>query len=98
MKFVKAIVFHQRNWPKANKFIYKCNYISIKFPRENKKTSFFSLNKFNLLSVYEQDYANGNPDLFKWCSNLLKNKYNVFLERNKCINFVNKYKMFISIK
>ena len=29
---------------------------------------------------------------------VLKNKYNVFLERNKCINFVNKYKMFISIK
>lgn len=77
MKFVKAIVFHKRNWPKANKFLYKCNYISIKFPQENKKISFFSLNKFNLLSVYEQDYANGNPDLFKWCSNLLKNKYNL---------------------
>ena len=77
MKFVKAIVFHKRNWPKANKFLYKCNYISIKFPQENKKISFFSLNKFNLLSVYEQDYANGNADLFKWCSNLLKNKYNL---------------------
>ena len=77
MKFVKAIVFHKRNWPKANKFLYKCNYISIKFPQETTKIRFFSLNKFNFLSVYEQDYANGNPDLFKWCSNLLKNKYNV---------------------
>ena len=28
----------------------------------------------------------------------LKNKQNVFLERNKCISFANKNKMFITIK
>jgi len=85
MKFVKAIVFHKRNWPKANKFLYKCNYISINFPIKNKKTNFFSLNRFNILSVYEQDYANGNNDLFMWCSDLLKNRYNEKIDKLELI-------------
>ena len=29
---------------------------------------------------------------------VLKSKYNVFLEKNKCINFTNKNKMFITVK
>ena len=29
---------------------------------------------------------------------VLKNKQNIFLERKKCINFVNKNKMFIMVK
>ena len=29
---------------------------------------------------------------------VLKSKQNVFLERNKCINFANKNKMFITVK
>ena len=29
---------------------------------------------------------------------VLKSKKNIFLERKKCINFANKYKMFITIK
>ena len=29
---------------------------------------------------------------------VLKNKQNVFLEKNKCISFANKYKMFITVK
>ena len=85
MKFIKAIVFHKRNWPKANEFLYKCNYISINFPIKNKKTNFFSLNKFNILSVYEQDYANGNNDLFMWCSDLLKNRYNTKIDKLELI-------------
>jgi hypothetical protein len=28
----------------------------------------------------------------------LKSKQNVFLERNKCINFANKNKMFLTVK
>jgi hypothetical protein len=51
MKFIKAKVFHKRNWPKANKFLYKCNYISIKLPLKIKKQNFLVLNKFNILSV-----------------------------------------------
>tara|TARA_B100001250_G_scaffold401502_1_gene413470 strand:+ start:22 stop:762 length:741 start_codon:yes stop_codon:yes gene_type:complete len=76
MKFIKALVFHRRNWPKANKFLYSCNYISIKFPLENKKTTFFSANRFNILSIYERDYANGNKNLLSWCKNITKEKYN----------------------
>jgi len=76
MKFIKALVFHKRNWPKANKFLYSCNYISIKFPLENKKATFFSANRFNLLSIYERDYANGNQDLLSWCKKITKEKYN----------------------
>ena len=29
---------------------------------------------------------------------VLKNKKNIFLEKNKCVNFANKNKMFISVK
>ena len=84
MKLINAIVFHKRNWPKTNKFLYKCNYISIKFPLNDKKTS-FSLNKFNILSVYEKDYANGNNNLLQWCSNLIKNKYNKNIDKLELI-------------
>jgi len=79
MKFIKALVFHKRNWPKANKFLYSCNYISIKFPLENKKATFFSANRFNLLSIYERDYANGNQDLLSWCKKLLKKNIIIIL-------------------
>tara|TARA_Y100000768_G_scaffold90385_1_gene65098 strand:- start:7646 stop:8386 length:741 start_codon:yes stop_codon:yes gene_type:complete len=75
MKFIKANVFHRRNLPKVNKFLYKCNYVSIKLPAEDINTKFFSLNKLNILSVNEKDYANGSPDLFKWCSELIEKKY-----------------------
>ena len=75
MKFIKANVFHRRNWPKANKFLYKCNYVSIKLPAKDINTKFFSLNKLNILSVNEKDYANGSPDLFKWCAELIEKRY-----------------------
>ena len=29
---------------------------------------------------------------------VLKSKQNIFLEKKKCINFANKYKMFITVK
>jgi len=76
MKFIKAIVFHKRKWPKANAFLYKCNYVSIKFPLDNKKIKFFGINKFNILSVIEKEYANGKLDLFRWCYELIEEKYN----------------------
>ncbi|MDC3386067.1 DUF1365 domain-containing protein [Gammaproteobacteria bacterium] len=75
MKLIKAIVFHKRIWPKNNSFRYNCNYISIKFPINEKKTNLFSLNKFNILSINEKDYANGNKNLFEWCKQIVKNKY-----------------------
>ena len=75
MKFIKANVFHRRNWPKANKFLYKCNYVSIKLPAKDINTKFFSLNKLNILSVNEKDYANGSLDLFKWCAELIEKRY-----------------------
>tara|TARA_B100001564_G_scaffold148690_1_gene124969 strand:- start:600 stop:824 length:225 start_codon:yes stop_codon:yes gene_type:complete len=74
MKFIKANVFHRRNWPKANKFLYKCNYVSIKLPTKDINTKFFSLNKLNILSVNEKDYANGSPNLFKWCTELIEKR------------------------
>ena len=54
MKFIKALVFHRRNFPKVNEFNYNSNYISICLPIKDKKTNFFSLNKFNILSIYEK--------------------------------------------
>lgn len=80
MKLIKALIYHKRNWPRSNNFIYKCNYISIKFPSENKNIKFFSLNKFNILSIYERDYANQNKDLFLWCKEIVKQKYNYDLD------------------
>ena len=75
MKLIKALVFHKRIWPKANSFRYSCNYISIKFPFvEKEKSRFFGLNKFNIFSVYEEDYANGNGDLLSWCADVIKGK------------------------
>ena len=75
MKLIKALVFHKRIWPKANSFRYSCNYISIKFPfKANKKTKFFGLNKFNIFSVYEKDYANGSNNLLEWCAKVIKEK------------------------
>ena len=88
MKFIKALVFHKRNWPKANKFLYSCNYISIKFPLENKKTTFFSANRFNLLSIYERDYANGNQDLLSWCKKILCYVYAFIMTCNISFRFV----------
>lgn len=75
MRLIKAVVFHKRIWPKNNSFRYSCNYISIKFPIDEKKINLFSLNKFNILSLNEKDYANGNENLFEWCKQIVKNKY-----------------------
>lgn len=75
MRLIKAVVFHKRIWPKNNCFRYSCNYISIKFPIDEKKTNLFSLNKFNILSLNEKDYANGNENLFEWCKQIIKDKY-----------------------
>lgn len=75
MKLIKALVFHKRIWPKANSFRYSCNYISIKFPFEEKeKSRFFGLNKFNIFSVYEKDYANGHSNLLNWCAEVVNDK------------------------
>ena len=75
MKLIKALVFHKRIWPKANSFRYSCNYISIKFPFEEKeKSRFFGLNKFNIFSVYEKDYANGHSNLLNWCAKVINDK------------------------
>ena len=76
MKFIKAKVFHKRNWPKTNEFLYKCNYVSLRLPIKDKKTKFFSFNKFNILSVNEKDYAYESTNLFKWCCDLIDKKYN----------------------
>ncbi len=75
MKFIKALVFHRRNLPKTNEFNYNCNYISINFPLEDKKTNLFSLNKLNIMSVYEKEYAYGHENLLEWCKKIVRNRY-----------------------
>ncbi len=75
MKFIKALVSHKRNSPRVNEFNYNCNYVSIRFPVDDKKIDFFSLNKFNFFSINEKEYADGNEDLFQWYKNIVKNKY-----------------------
>ena len=80
MKFINALVFHKRNWPKANSFLYKCNFVSVRFPLKEKNIKFFGLNKFNILSVYEKDYADGNNNLFEWYKNIINKKHGVNID------------------
>ena len=76
MKLIKALVFHRRNWPQVNEFNYSCNYISIKLPSgDDKNIKFFSLNKINLMSIYEKEFANGHKNLFDWCKKIMEDKY-----------------------
>lgn len=75
MKFIKALVFHRRNFPKVNEFNYNSNYISICLPIKDKKTNFFSLNKFNILSIYEKEYAYEHENLLEWCKEIVRERY-----------------------
>ncbi len=76
MKFIKALVFHKRNWPQVNEFNYSCNYISITLPSsEDKNIKFFSLNRINLMSIYEEEFANGHKNLLDWCKKIIDDKY-----------------------
>ena len=76
MKLIKALVFHRRNWPQVNEFNYSCNYISIKLPSsDGKNIKFFSLNRINLMSIYEKEFANGHKNLFDWCKKIIGEKY-----------------------
>jgi len=55
-KFCKAKVFHARNFPKKNSFLYNVYYLLLDIDYLETKTKFFSFNKFNLFSFYKKDY------------------------------------------
>ena len=69
MKIINANIYHSRLGPKINTFTYRANYFEFDF-FENKHINEFkilSINKFNLLSVDENDYCLGkDKSLFGW--------------------------------
>ena len=59
MKIINANIYHSRLGSKINSFTYRANYFEFDF-FENKHINEFkilSINKFNLLSVDENDYC-----------------------------------------
>ena len=69
---------------------YKNNGVLVKFPKK-KQDLRIDLPTVGL-NTLKQCKAAGLKGI------ILKSKCNIFLERNKCINFVNKNKMFIAVK
>ena len=72
-------VVHKRFKPKEHFFKYRVFSLLIdlsELKKIDKEISFFSLNKFNLISFFEKDHGNrDNSDLIEWVrQNLKKNK------------------------
>ena len=88
MKIINANIYHSRLGPKINTFTYRANYFEFDF-FENKHINEFkilSINKFNLLSVDENDYCLGeDKSLFGWVCSLCKDKSNQKIDKIKLI-------------
>ena len=67
-------IMHHRLFPKQNSFNYKSSYIAFPVSKSNElKKTVFSLNKFNLFSLYKSDYGDGNTeDLTRWLNTILQ--------------------------
>ena len=71
-----AIVFHARNFPKKNSFLYRVFYLLLDLDELEKNYRFLSFEKFNLFSFYSKDHCKhdlegftGNPK--NWIKNIL---------------------------
>ena len=73
---------------KSNKFIN--NGVLVKFPKKKQDL------RIDLPTVGLKTFKLSKTVGLKGI--VLKNKQHVFLEKKACINYANKYKMFISIK
>jgi len=72
-KFCKAKVFHARNFPKKNSFLYKVYYLLLDINELPVKSHFLSFEKFNLFSFYKKDHCKNDDkkDLRNWIENIL---------------------------
>lgn len=69
-----AKIYHKRFWPKENEFSYSGLYMKFSLDEMAAlKSSFFSVNKFNIFSFYEKDhgYRDGSS-LYKWVQDILQ--------------------------
>lgn len=72
-----AKVFHARNFPKKNAFLYKVFYLLLDIDDLNSHFKFFSINKFNLFSFFKKDHCKHNNQGFEgnirsWISSILE--------------------------
>ncbi len=84
-KFCQAKVFHIRNFPKKNSFLYNVYYLLFDIEKIPFKSKFLSFEKFNLFSFYSKDHCKHNQaeNLTDWIYNILREEnikpYKVFL-------------------
>jgi len=72
-KFCKAKVFHARNFPRKNSFLYKVYYLLLDVDNLSSSSNFLSFEKFNFFSFYQKDYCKNEvkKDLKNWIRNIL---------------------------
>ncbi len=78
--FCRAKIFHCRNFPKKNSFLYEVFYLLIDIRNlDGLKSRFLSIDKFNIFSFYKKDHAKhdykddkSKIDLEKWIKDILK--------------------------
>lgn len=83
--FCPAKIFHARNFPKKNSFLYQVFYLLLDLDELEKKFKFFSFEKFNLFSFYNKDHCKHNSEglngnLKNWIKNIL-DKENIEAEK-----------------
>ncbi len=67
-----ANVMHKRTQPKVNCFQYKLYYLTLPLTQLFKlSTRLFSVNRFNLLSLFLKDYGNNEEDTTQWIRDTL---------------------------
>ena len=77
--FYQTTIFHKRTKPFANFFSYSYPAIMLNLSKYNtiKKTAFFSINKFNILSFHTLDHGDRkkNTDLLEWVKKTINKKF-----------------------
>lgn len=69
----KAGIYHKRFFPVENDFFYKGFYIKFSLENiENLKSTFFSVNRFNLFSFFDRDHGRRDgSSLYTWAKEIL---------------------------
>ncbi len=73
-KLCKAKVFHSRNFPKKNSFLYQVYYLLLDIDDLAFKSRVLSFEKFNLFSFYKKDHCKNDQitSLKDWIKNILE--------------------------